>query len=442
MGVLNRFKAAVRAFRRPEQQRTYDPSTYFRTMGDGWLIPPLAFSDSDLDRLITASTWCYAALVGNARTMAALPPVVQVRDDKGKWITERGAHPLWKFLDDPLGPDKAYPWWSWQELMELTFIHRPAVGNAWWRPAIVNGGKEIHAVYPLMAPGSVTADEDRVTKAPRRYRYLGQEWPADGLVNFRNLGTGSFWKGLSSIKAALAPISTDTYAAARQDASMRNRAGLGVIVGVPGVLGLSGEQRDEIYKELEESYQEAEQEGTPWVVADDIKVAHPPTAVELQVFDTRNAMRDQVLAVVGMPPPVAGVYDRAILNNFKQANVVWWIHYLFPALNSVYRALNAQLIRRVHGPNVRVWYNLAEGDSDIANQLFDLRVDTGLKLSKLGYCTNAICDRMGLEMPHEDYLDWPNTQLVQAGRIELDDLKEMIEATRTRRKSGSTLEAQ
>jgi len=405
------------------EDRDTDRDSYFVSIGDGWYAPSMTFSGVNLDELIQAATWAYAAIEGNSRTMASLEPIVQTRKG-GTWAQAPESHNLWQFIQSPMGRDPAYPNWSWGRLMHLTFLHRYAAGSAFWRPAVF--GDKLLGVTPLLSPGAMSATEHPSLKFVEEYHYsiTGDTWRPDEVVNINVPSADSYWKGASPLRAALQPISTDNYAATRQDAALRNRVGLGPIVSVKTPLGPSRGQEDELYDRLISNYGDAKNEGLPWIVGGDIEVTEGPKASDLELFETRKYCREQILSVLGMPPPVAGVMDRATWSNFEQANISWWTHYLFPNINDTYRAINTQLIQRVYGPDVRLWYDLT--GSEIAQQLFGQRVKMGLDLQKLGYSTNAINERLDLGMDSPEYLDLPNTQLVQAGRVALSDVVEML----------------
>jgi len=417
------FSRRTKAEGQPQAAKSRTPGDYFTLIvaPDGWLIPAVGFQDSDLDRLVMASTWSWAAITGNARAMASLPPLVQVRAD-GRWQNAPDDHPLQKLLQAPMGPDKTPPYWGWAEFLQVIAMHYYIVGNAFLRPAIVDSGRRIFSLYPILSPQSVAADEDPITRLPLRYTVAGTSYHPSQLINIRAPSPSSWWRGMSPLQAAMRPIDTDYYAGERQRYNLRNKVAPGLIVSIDTPLGPTEEQRTRLKQQLIDGYQGAEKDGTPWVIGGAATVHPPPSAQDLQYFDTRTFSRDEILAVIGMPPPVAGVLDRAILNNFREANHLWWTHYLFPVLGQIYGAINTQAIHRVYGQDVRLWYDLT--GTDIAIQLFADRVELGLKLAKLGYPTNMITERLGLEMPYHPALDLPNTGMVQAGHYE--DLAQAI----------------
>jgi hypothetical protein len=348
--------------------------------------------------------------------------VIVQRKGPAGWITDPD-HELNRFTEDPLGRDDNLPYWSWQQLFYVSALHRYVVGNSFWLPVEVKG--KLDSVVLWLSPDGVTATENAY-KAPVEFKLTGSQGsitkPAAEVVNIMAPSPDSYWKGLAPLSVALRAIETDYQAAERQRYNLRNKVAPGMIVSIETPLGPKPDQRGNIMDELVDNYQAAEKDGTPWVIGGAAKVHPPLTSTELQYFDTRAFSRDEILAVIGMPPPVAGVLDRAILNNFTAANTLWWNHYLVPVINEIYGAINAQLIRKYYPDgDVRIWYDLT--GSDVALQLFRERIQVGLELQKLGYPTNEINKRLGLEMTEHPILDLPNTQLIQAGRTE-----EMLEA--------------
>ena len=390
---------------------------------DGYLLPSISFSDTDLERLATAAVWSYVAIKHNSASMAALPAVVQ-QLEHGQW-KKIPDHPLYDLIRDPLGPSKRTQFWSWSHLLELVMMHRYLCGNAYLVPAARATGDRILALYPLLQPHSMKAKEDQ-TGEPEYYTYRGKRYETNQIVNVMAPSPGSFWRGLAPIKAALNDITTSAYASERQKYDLKNRIGAGTIITVndPYGTGFQDSQLTDLENKIKEKFSSVTNQGDPIALSDaTVDLKAPPTAGDLQYFDTLKWNRDNMLAVLGMPPPIAGVLDNAILSNFKVATRIHWTSFLFPILNSVYSSINSQLIHRVYGDNVRLWYDFS--DSDIALALFEQRLDVALKLQKLGYSTNDINDRMRLEMPDRPELAIVNTQLVQAGR--LDELRELLD---------------
>jgi hypothetical protein len=405
---------------------------FYRVAPDSYLYPAVYY-DTEMTRLLAASSWSWAAITGNSRAMASLPVVVQEKVG-GRWVEAPEDHPLWLWTEDPLGPDDHLPFWSWSQLFYTICVHRYVAGNAYLIPQVING--RVYSVALVLNPLGMRAEEQQGTYAPTKYVMTGgdmgrgdmpREWAPTEIVNIMAPSPSSYWKGLSPLAVAMRPVQTDSTAAARQNANLQNKVAPGMIVSVDspaGHAGVAEHQKTAMLKQLQDGYQAAECDGTPWIISGAAKVQPPFGALELQYFDTRGFARDEILAVIGMPPTVAGVLDKAILNNVKVLTVNWWGQYLFPVLGETYSSLNAQLIRPLYGRNTRLWYDLS--DTDIALQLLSARLDVAAQYQQLGYSTNDIAQRLDLGMPARDYLNLPNHDLIRAGR--LGDLAPLVDA--------------
>ena len=391
----------------------------------GYLYPSIGYAGGQLEQLLTASTWSWAAITGNAKALSQLAPVVEERTD-GTWERAPDSHPLWDLIHDPLGADATLPYWPWSQLIYVTALHFYMIGNAYWIPTVVGG--KVTALFPVLQPQCVTADESPMFHAPTQYRIGGSgvmsgPWAPDEIINIMSPSPDSFWKGSSALAAALRPIEIDAIASDRQRANLANKVAPGMIVSVEKGLGPTGPQRDAAKADLIAGYQATENDGLPWVIGGGVKVTPPFGANELAYFQTMDASRDKILATIGMSPPVAGVLDRAILNNFAVSNVTWWNTHLFPVLTQIVQSINSQLVRRYYGKDTRLWYDLT--GTDVALQLLDARLEVALKLQTLGYSTNDINAELELQMPVRDYLNIPNQQFVVAGR--LDEIQRLLD---------------
>lgn len=379
---------------------------------DGW-IPAAQFTGDSLEDIARACSWVYTACVGNARAMASLQPVIQEQQADGSWErTERPYPDLKALIKRPFGDVPGWPTWGWRQLLETYAWQTYLAGNCYLRPAVVDADR-LAALFLFQKPLQVTAAENS-SGGVIYYQYGGQKYAPETVVNIQASNPGSFWKGLAPVQVAFNAMDTDQIAAARQRANMKNAIGIGLVIAPNGPWGAGDAQKEKILADLTTNYQKAADHGKPWVLGGGADLHKAPTADELQYFDTRRFSRDELLAVIGMPPPMAGVYDAATLTNFTTARSIWWEQHLFPVLESFYEAVNAQAIWPLYGDEVRLWYNLT--GSDIAIQLLAARADTAQKLVTLGYPTNDAAHAAGLDMPHHPALDVPNVAQVIAGR--------------------------
>jgi hypothetical protein len=399
-------------------------STDGRTTPAGYLtpitggLPGMVFYDSEanIDRLLMASAWSWAAITGNAKAISQLVPVVQEKV-AGNWVKAPPEHPLWAWIDDPLGVDDTLPYWPYSQLSYVTSLHYYIVGNAWWVPDVVRG--DLVSVTPILNPGRVTATEDTVYGVPTEYRISSTGGDLvlspEQMVNIMAPSAGSFWRGSSALRAALVPVDTDAVATVRQNANLNNHLGMGLILSTKGPLGPNSTQRAALKAELLADFREAVNQNDPYITGGDMNVAaNPLGSPELQVFETKQFSRTEILAVIGMPPTVAGILDKAILNNFGVSITTWWHTHLIPVIEQQLGTINAQIVRRLYGPDTRLGYSVA--GTDVGLQLMSAKLEIALKLQTLGYATNDINEQLRLEMPLRDYLNTPNQALLIAGR--------------------------
>jgi len=395
-------------------QKDYQLVVYMRSDG---FIPAIQFSGDNLETLLEASTFSYACISGNSEAIASLPAIVQRagKANEDKWV-EISTHPLNDLIKHPFGTNGNLPKWSWNQLVETMAQHIYLTGNAWLKPALIKSGKNprIKAVYLLIEPSKMKAREGS-DGVPIEYQYGSEKYRPNELVNIQNAAPGSLWKGQCPLHAAMRDVEIDRTAHNRQKANLENRVAPGIVVEIDGFFGPTEEQKQQVLKELTENYQKATQDGTPLVVGKGAKI-HPPIQAgqASDIFDTRRFSRDGMLAVFRTPPPIVGIYENATLQNFATATKIWWLNALFPMLNTIYSALNNQLIWPIYGDQVRLWYDVT--GSDIGLTILKDRVDVAQGLVNLGYPTNIAARRVGLNMEHVPDLDLANSQIVVAGR--------------------------
>lgn len=392
---------------------------------DGYLTPitgglGVVFRDpeSDLDRLLQASAWSWAAITGNAKAISMLVPQVE-ETVGGTWEKAPLEHPLWGWLDDPLGTDATLPYWPYSHLSMVTTMHQYVVGNGFWVPTIVRG--DLRAVYPILNPQSVTATEStQLPGVPIEYRWSStagyRTFAPDELINLMVPSGGSFWRGSSALRVALGAVDIDAVAVARQAANLNNHLGANLILNNMQPLPPNKEQRKAFKDELIEDHREVAKQGDPLVIGGMQVTANPVSSPELQVFETKRFARTEILGVIGMPPAVAGILDKMILNNFKVAVVTWWHTHLLPMVQQQLGSINAQLVRPLYGNSTRISYSLA--GTDVSLQLLSAKLDVAVQLMQLGYSTNDINEMLALGMPTRDYLNIPQQGALIAGRLD------------------------
>lgn len=382
---------------------------------DGW-IPALQFVDDDSDRLLVASTWAFACLTANATAAASLPPMPQVYQD-GRWSRAPDDHPLWDLVRSPFAGSPGWPRWSWRRLMRAIVLQRLIYGASYLRPATVEGGLRLGALFLFRYPALMQCIEDPWSGLLRNYNYASQPYGINDVVSLTESSATAFYRGASPLRAAIGAMEIDATANARQKANLENKIAPGAHLQIDDFfgIGVNDEQRDAVLAYLATEYQGATKDGLPFVTGTGTQLSMPTTPRDLQYFQTLKWSRDQMMAVLRTPPPVIGVYENATLQNFDKAITVWWMSYLFPMVDDIYDGINLQAVTPVYGPRVRLWYDLGN-TTQIGLMLMGQRADVAKKLRDLGYDANTASAEAGLHMPYVPELDITNAHMIEAGR--------------------------
>lgn len=382
-------------------------------------MPAQIYWGGTLQTNLEASVWSYVCITQNAEAIASLPAVIQELR-AGQWVTidpSRVDRRLKNLLSQPLGsPEAGAPQWSWSQLVETSLQHQMIAGNAFWVP--VETGDRI-AVRLLLSPSEMQASLDS-RGYPETYNYLGAMLTPSQVVNIQNANPSSYWQGQSPLRTALHEIETDKTAMERIRYNIENRIGAGIVVTMDGYTGLNDEERDRILQDLYENYTSSSDDGVPLVIGGGAKVASTPPQGHSDLFDCRNFSKRAILAVFHTPPPMAGDYESATLNNMREAEKIWWKTSLDPWARQFYDAVTKQLVQPRFGEDLRVSFDASH--QDIGINLMRDRAEVAGLLVNIGVPANDALAMIGLATPrYIPELDKPLMILQKAGREGADD---------------------
>lgn len=360
----------------------------------------------------------YACAHANATAAASLPWQIQERVREGgrrRWVPAQAPYPdIEQLIDAPFGGVESFPLaWGMNDLVKVCSLHRYLEGNAYLRMIRVDRNQRLRR-FEFWDPCNVEI-EINGRRLPKKYKYGQGEYDPTEVVHMVEVDPGSAARGLAPLESILASARVDRIAIERIKANLLNRIAPGLIMSIKGAAGLTEDQRDEYKQYLTDNYQKATKDGTPLVVGEDAKVlATPDMSHQIDYDQTRAMVRRDTIAVFGTPPPVIGDYEQATLQNFAQAIRVWWTSRLLPLLAQIAHAINRQAIAPIYGPDVRIWYDIA--DSDVGLILLLAKAEAAQALVDLGYPANAAAEKVGLSMQKFDELDIANVKFTIAGR--------------------------
>jgi phage portal protein BeeE len=426
MSFLNRLFGAKTAEIEPE---TKTWSLYIR---DDGFVSVAQFTGDSLDLLLTKSVWVYTCATANAEAVASIPPMVQKWDGRTWQRDENPPESLQKLTLRPFGPHNGdWPDWGWSTLLNAVALQYQLVGNSYIVPTTYR--KTLRALHMLRLPTSMTVTEDQAGR-PIKYEYGGKAYQPSEIVNVLNVGAGSYYDGVSPLAGCSDSLETDYIATSRHKAYLSNRVAPGMVLTVTSKAPLSPTQIASLKAQVVEQYKGADEDGTPMVLGSAVEVSDPPTAQDYDYSATKKAARDEILAAFKVPPPIVGVYENATLQNFKEAQRIWWNRTIGPMSWAIYSALNLQAVGVVYGDNYRLAPDLAESDLGLA--VLDARADAAQKLVNLGYTANEAAQRARLDMPHIPELQVYNTQLALAGREDPSDADSDVESGNKSRRAA------
>ena len=403
----------MRWFRRKRKEKLEVRAVLFGTPSSGTF--GATWIGTSPEQIVQASAWVYAGIQANARALASLPVVVQERQ-QDRWVDVAG-HPALGYLHNP-NPGQT-PAWSFRELIEAITAHLYLVGTA----ALL---RMDDGLYLLSEPQNLELERDEAGW-PRAYIYNQKRYKPSQVVLITWNHPFDPVVGSSPLAPLRPDLTVEKIARERLAYNLANRIGAPVIMTISGglfdavALGEDGTpeesgQLEKLRQYLEKTYQAASQDGKPLVVGEDLKVDPFPVAERYskELYDARKASREAVLAILGTPPPLLGIYEQATLNNFRESQKIWWQNTLLPLYGSILDQLTAQVIWPRWGRNIRLAYDLS--GSDIGLLLLQDRIEAAQKLVDLGYPTNMAAVKVGLDMPFVPELDTPNIKVTIAGR--------------------------
>ena len=278
-----------------------------------------------------ASVWVYRGISSIARACASVPWVVQQKQGD-EWVTVEN-HPCSELIENPNANMSRAEW------IERYVTHLILAGNA--ISAKTRGsGNQVLEVWPINPVGikpviSATAIQQIILY---RYEYDGLYWelaPED-VVHAQFPDPSNLWWGQSPLKAASRIVDSDVEAISWNKVTLQNRA-------VPeGLLFLKGASRDEVAEaehRIKTTRAGSAVGRSVWVIGGpDGAVDYKQlgiSAVDMDWVSGLKMTREGILACLGVPPIVAGLYEDASLNNAREAQRLFWRNTVLPLMESL-----------------------------------------------------------------------------------------------------------
>ncbi|HRI06294.1 MAG TPA: phage portal protein [Nannocystaceae bacterium] len=319
--------------------------------------PSQGGSDEVEDPLIDSPT-VYACIEKLASAAKSVPIRVWASDAEDAAEVPEG-HPIRQLLDAPI------PGMGLSDLIEADIQHHYLSGEDWWflmdadsKP--ITGDESPGAPIDLprwILPVSgefVTDKRDARTGRIRFVSYTGvgvnpPEFALGSTVHFFRYNRRDPQRGLAPVDVAMRAISVGFQAERYQEGVMRS-GGPGAYLQYEDEMDPADERR--VQEETNESLRDSDVLGGLKVLTGKVKVVpNPATPKDMLPRETLDWSRDTICSVLGVPPPIIGVFDDATYNNITEAWRQFWST-VKGHLDAMAWKVNTFLIARLRDPRL------------------------------------------------------------------------------------------
>lgn len=326
-------------------QEAFTPTGYDKT---GYPVPD---DTADYQKVYSNATWVYAAANAIGRAAAGLPYVI-MRPGKNGVNEPVPGHWLQKLFD------AVNPFMTSYELNEAVFINLMLTGNAYIGIERNASGRAVE-LWPL--------NSSRVTVIPSKSEYVkGYLYTVNGrdvayepkdIIHIKLFDPNNDYYGLSPIAAASLAVQSDLYAARYNRNIFKNESLPGVYLKSDQVL--DGDTAEEIRKRWDRSHKGVDKAGRTAVLGSgtEAKTLNVSNR-DMQYMEQRKMSREEILAVMGVPPVMVGLLEYASYANAREQKATFWEDTMTPLLTKVGATINEQLVQK-EDPSVVGMYDLS-----------------------------------------------------------------------------------
>lgn len=400
--------------------------TFTQTKGFGdsplslWQVAFDLGGEEEITRPYEQNPWVHAALKVVSEAVGSVDlQIWQSDEEESDEIPKSDA--LYKLFRKP-NPLMAGP-----TLLEATLLYRRLDGECFWfltdsigfplkasetgiieTPAQIwpVRGRVVEAVYQDLSVEYADGGK-RTVKRQIGWRYTDNSgsktrtWPMAAVVHFRDFDPENIRRGLGDVEVLDRTLTIQFQAERYEEGLLRNSGDPGGFLKVKGRLDQG--EKDRVEQDLNETFGNPANRGA-WKVLDDGQEYVPNSLrpKDMEFKDLLLHQRDIILAVLGVPPPLVGVYDNAHFNNIREAKKALWTggNGVLAFLNSVALTLNAFFFPNLR--DARAQKYVASFDT---SSVEELREDTTEKIKAaleipakaIGVSANEALELFGVE---------------------------------------------
>jgi HK97 family phage portal protein len=271
--------------------------------------------------------WVYRCVNEIAKRVSSVPFVVYAEGRDGEKEEITGNHPLKSFLRKP---NKLQ---GWAQFMRAHITLMQISGNSYWdiSERIGKMPAEAWLLRPdrmLIVPGQ--GNDSRIARYEYTVGAQVNKVPLEDIEHWKYFDPSDDYYGLSPLYVAGSCIDTENDTNDYNKYLMRNQAR------PSGVLQTDTKLSDDVFKRLQSAIQGwmgAKNAGKPIILEAGLKWAQAQLSQkDSDYVNLKKLNREELCAILGVPPVLVGIMDRATYNNFSEADTILWNQTVIPEL--------------------------------------------------------------------------------------------------------------
>lgn len=290
------------------------------------------------------------------------------------------------------------------QLLWATAVCMCLHGEAFWWPdgeytEARRGGGKVPGLFWLLSPRSMreVVTDGRLTGWKYETNGMRREFAADEVVYFRRYCPTNEIRGMSPLAAATLDVNLEYKSASWNEKFYENGARPPFYVySPPETSAIVAKDRADFQRHLEEEFAGLRNAHKAPVLSSGRELR--PLAItqrDMDYLEGRRFSREQILAVYGVPPAVAGVFEYANYANSAEQKRYFWNHTIRPLAHLIEDTIEATLIPR-YAPGLSLCMDV---DACIEKEIpedYAARIDSAGKLWALGIPLAQINERLSL----------------------------------------------
>lgn len=322
-------------------------------------------------QLYRVQPWVYTSVNKVASSIARLGVAVwDESPEDGQELDLDG--PFAELMADPCPDLDPYSFWAW------TTSTIEIYGETYWIKLRNGRGNRISGFVP-MHPSMVQIFRD--TDGAEAYRFMGrpnQIYGSADVVKFRTFNPDNIMRGMSRLEPLRLTLMNEDSSRRAMAASWKNGARPSGYITSEKELGTAGRQR--LKQAFQSEHQGSGNQGRVVVLEDGVTFTPAEyNAEEMAYIEGRKLNREEVAAVMDLPPTAIQILDHATFSNVTENMRSLYRDSMAPRIEFIESVVNSEVGREFYGPKVMKFA--------VAEQLrgaFEQRAEAVAKLIQCG----------------------------------------------------------